>query len=128
MLPRRADSLIKAARCSAGKMRMSEAAKGKAAVQRRPRPRVAKGPKRPQYFESRDLDRMMIMFVALMSEVSAIRDRLDTHEGLAELDRKLTRAEVEAYKLTEARAAERDQLRQGMLNRVFRALKEEQES
>ena len=46
----------------------------------RPRKRIAKGPPRPDYLESPDMDRMMIMFVAMVSEMLTMRDRLHTHE------------------------------------------------
>ena len=93
----------------------------------RPRKRVAKGPERPRYLESRDLDRMMVMFVALMSEVSALRDRLDTHEALADAEKPVKTDAVENYRLSESRLSRREQTRAGMLKRVLRALTEELE-
>lgn len=92
-----------------------------------PRKRLAKGPERPRYLESRDLDRMMVMFVALMSEVSALRDRLDTHEALADGDKPAKTEAVESYRLSEGRQSKREQRRAEMLKRVFRALTEELE-
>jgi hypothetical protein len=94
---------------------------------RLPRKRIAKGPQRPRYLDSPDLDRMMIMFVALISEVSAIRDRLDTSEALVEQGLKPTSANIEAYKLTPERSARRDEERARMLRRIFRVLQEELE-
>jgi hypothetical protein len=92
-----------------------------------PRKRVAKGPKRPQYLENPELDKFMMMFTALLGEVSALRDRVDTHEALATQGRPLTTEEVEAYKITEERQRSRDSAREAMLNRVFRILLEERE-
>lgn len=92
-----------------------------------PRKRVAKGPKRPQYLANQELDKFMMMFTALMGEVSAIRERLDTHEGLAATGTLPSRAAVEGYALSlpeqEAREADRD----AMMKRVFRILLEELE-
>jgi hypothetical protein len=96
-------------------------------TERRPRRRVAVGPDRPQYLESRDLDKVMMMLVALMSEVSAMRDRLDTHEGLAEQGAAPTRGAVEAFALDPETAQARDLLREQMMKRVFRVLLEETE-
>jgi hypothetical protein len=96
-------------------------------TERKPRRRVAVGPDRPQYLESRDLDKVMMMLVALMSEVSAMRDRLDTHEGLAEQGAAPTRGAVEAFALDPETAQARDLLREQMMKRVFRVLLEETE-
>ena len=71
---------------------------------------------------------MMIMFVALMSEVSSLRDRLDTHEAVADLGGSATTAAIEAYELTPERHLAREENRQAMLKRVFRAITEEREA
>jgi hypothetical protein len=47
------------------------------------RPRKATGPDRPVYFNAGDIDRVMAILLALVSEVAAMRDRIDTHERLA---------------------------------------------
>lgn len=93
----------------------------------RPRKRWAKGQSRPRYMQPEDIDKMMIMFVALMSEVSALRDRLDTHEAVADLGGATTTAAIEAYELTPERHIAREANRQAMLSRVFRAITEERE-
>ena len=92
-----------------------------------PRRRWAKGQSRPKYLQADDIDKMMIMFVALMSEVSALRDRLDTHEAVADLGGSATTAAIEAYELTPERHLAREANRQAMLKRVFRAITEERE-
>jgi hypothetical protein len=91
----------------------------------RPRKRIARGPARPRYLASRDLDRMMIMFVTLMGEVSALRDRLDTHEALADAGRTSRTDEVEGFKVTDERLSHREQQRLAMARRVFRVLADE---
>ncbi len=95
------------------------------ATSRKPRKRVAAGPARPQYLESRDLDKVMMMMVAMLSEMSAMRDRMDTYEGLTEQDRKITTAEVENFALTPDRAKARGVRREETMRRVFRVLLEE---
>jgi hypothetical protein len=95
---------------------------------RRPRRRWARGADRPEYLHATDVDRLMIMMVALMSEVSALRDRLDTHEALAELGAGAGADAVEAYELTPERQAVREANRQAMLKRVLRAIAHEREA
>ena len=70
----------------------------------------------------------MVMMIALMGEVSALRDRLDTHEAVADLGGAPTTQAVEAYELTEARRTVREANRQAMLKRVLRAITEEREA
>lgn len=95
---------------------------------RAPRRRWARGVDRPRYLKAEDIDRMMIMFLALMSEVSALRDRLDTHEAVAELGGKPSSAAIEAYELTPERQMQREATRQAMIKRVLRAITEEREA
>ena len=94
---------------------------------RMPRKRIANGPARPRYLESRDLDRMMIMFVTLMGEISSLRDRLDTHELLADAGRMASTDEVETAQVPEPRLTRREEVRMAMVRRVFRVLMEDLE-
>ncbi len=95
---------------------------------RRPRRRWAKGADRPNYLKPSDVDKLMFMLITLMSEVSSLRDRIDTHEGVAETGKPVTTAEVEAYQLTEPRRAVREKQRHDMLHRVMRVITEELEA
>lgn len=95
---------------------------------RKPRRRFARGQARPSYLQAADIDQVMIMLVALMSEVSALRDRLDTHEAVAELGHAATSAEIEAYELTPDRMAVREAHRAAMLKRVLRVVTEERDA
>ncbi len=99
-----------------------------ASLTRKPRRRFARGQARPAYLHPTDVDRVMIMLVALMSEVSALRDRLDTHEAVAELGGTPTLDAVEAYELTPERHAVREANRQAMLKRVLRVITEERDA
>ena len=90
-----------------------------------PRKRIARGPARPRFLASRDLDRMMIMFVTLMGEVSALRDRLDTHEALADAGKTQKTGEVEGYQISEERLSRRQERQLAMARRVFRVMADE---
>jgi hypothetical protein len=94
---------------------------------RLPRRRWARGQSRPEYLEPGDIDRVMITLVALMSEVSALRDRLDTHEAVAEHGDLPTSTAIERYELTPERHAAREANREAMLKRVLRAITEERD-
>ena len=93
----------------------------------RPRPRKARGQDRPTYLDSPDLDRVFIMLTGLMAEISALRDRLDTHEALAERGAVASTEAVERYELDAARQAVREARRDAMLGRVLRVLYEERD-
>ena len=93
-----------------------------------PRRRLAKGQPRPRYLHPEDIDRVMMTVVALMSEVSALRDRLDTHEAVAELGSAATTAAIETYELTPERHLAREANRQAMLKRVLRTITEDREA
>jgi len=92
---------------------------------RLPRRRVAKGPARPTYLESAENDRMMMIITALVSEVSALRDRVDTHELLAERGIAATRAAVESFALDETDGKRREAGRHALLHRVYRIVMED---
>lgn len=95
--------------------------------ERAPRLRVARGPKRPDYMGNRDLDRFMMMFTALMAEVSALRERLDTHELLAAAGQVATPEAIEAFDPPAPDVARRAATRDAMLRRVLRVALEELE-
>ncbi|MBL8629747.1 MAG: hypothetical protein JNM81_08980 [Rhodospirillaceae bacterium] len=85
---------------------------------------VAKG-KQPQFHEDRAIDQLMAMVTALTAEVSILRDRLDTHERLAEAGKPSRREDVEAFIPDTGIMAERSEQRQRLLRKVFRVLKED---
>lgn len=89
------------------------------------RPRLARGQSRPQYLASGDLDRVFIMLMTLATEVSALRDRIDTHEALAEAGIPATQAAVETFAVDESRETARVAWRDGMLDRLLRVVTEE---
>lgn len=62
------------------------------------------------------------MIVALVGEVSIVKERLDTHERLAAQGKVATSAEIENYRCDEGVEDEREAWRAMMLERVFRII------
>ncbi|MDX2143676.1 MAG: hypothetical protein SFV19_10000 [Rhodospirillaceae bacterium] len=85
---------------------------------------VAKG-KQPQFHDDRAIDQLMAMVTALTAEVSILRDRLDTHERIAEARKLFRKEDVETFQPAPAVVAERSAQRQRLLRKVFRVLKED---
>ena len=96
--------------------------------QETPRPRKAAGPERPVYFNAGDVDRVMSVLLALITEVASIRDRLDAHERIATSGAAPALARVEAYQPDPQAAAERDAWRDGYIRRLFRVITEDVEA
>jgi hypothetical protein len=92
------------------------------------RPRKAKGPDRPAYFDHADIDRVMAILLALASEVASIRERLDTHERLAAAGASPSIHDVEAYRPDDAAAAEREAWNAAYIRRLFRVITEDIEA
>ena len=87
----------------------------------KPRQRVAKG-RRPFFLDSPDSDKLLAMIVALVGEVSVVKERLDTHERLAARGKVATVEEIENYAPDEDVEDEREAWRAAMLERVFRII------
>lgn len=90
-----------------------------------PRKRIAAGPPRPKYLGSDDVDRVAIMMVAMLSELLALRERVETHEDLLDRDGVLAKAAIEAYRPSAEEEDKREQKRLAILRRVFRVLRDE---
>jgi hypothetical protein len=88
------------------------------------RRRYANGPPRPTYLASPDADKAVMMILALAAEVSALRERLDTHERLAAGGALPTPSAVEAYEPPDAVEAARASARHSMIDRITRVLLE----
>lgn len=80
---------------------------------------------RPKFFADPVNDQLLQMIVALLGEVSVLRERLDTHERLAALNGQWTSADVDGYEPDAAADAERRRLREAALARVFSVIDEE---
>jgi hypothetical protein len=94
----------------------------------RPRLRKAVGPDRPTYLDGADVDRVMAVLLALVSEVAAIRERLDTHERLAAGRVAPAGEAVEAYEPDAVAEAEREAWRDAYIRRLFRVITEDVEA
>jgi len=86
--------------------------------------RTAKG-KRPQYFSDPATDKLLATVVALASEVSVVRDRLDTVETLIERQKLFSRDDIETFAPSEEQITARDARRAEYLDRVFRIIESE---
>ena len=86
------------------------------------RRRYANGPVRPQYLDSPDADRAVMMILALTAVVSALRERLDTHEKLADAGKPAASASVESFEVPETVEAARAAARRSLIDRVTRVL------
>lgn len=95
---------------------------------RTPRSRKAQGPDRPTYLTSQDTDRVMSIVLALMSEVTSLRERLDTHERLGDEGCLPYPAAVEAFRASETVEDERATWRSAFLKRLLRVIVEDVEN
>lgn len=82
-------------------------------------PRTTRG-KRPHFFDDPAIDQMMTFLIELTTEVSVLRERLDTVERLLERDGKVTRDSIEAYVPEADLETERAAWRDAYVKRVFR--------
>jgi hypothetical protein len=73
----------------------------------------------------RDIDRVVDIVLALAAEVSSIRDRLDSHERIAERGQLPSGEAVEAYRPDKPVEDLRALWRQTYLRRLFRTLGED---
>ena len=84
-------------------------------------PRKAKG-KRPQYFEDPAVDKLHLMLMAVMEELSVTRDRMDTIERLIEDKGLFKRNSIDNFKPTPEAEIERTQQRLQYISRVMRSI------
>lgn len=88
------------------------------------RVRVPKG-RRPWFFKNPEVDQVLAILIALVGEVSVIRERIDTVERLAAKKRVLSAKDIEAYRPDESVQLARDRWRAEYLDRVLRIVQEE---
>ncbi len=88
--------------------------------------RTAKG-QRPYFFPDPNLDKLVAMLMALVSEVAVLRERLDTHERLAEVETWASGAQVEAFEAPDPVEAERAEWREDYVGRIMRIITDELE-
>lgn len=87
----------------------------------------AKG-RRPWFLENPDTERLLNVLLALVQEVSVMRERMDTIERLMERDGSVSKAAIEAFVPTKAEAAERGLWTQEYLARIFRIIQQDREA
>ena len=92
------------------------------------RPRKAIGPDRLTYLNADDVDRVMAVVLALISETASIRERLDTHERIAAAGAVATPDAVEAHRADPQAEAAREVWRDGYIRRLFRVFTEDVEA
>ena len=80
--------------------------------------RNARG-KRPQFYATPGLDEAMSMIMVLASELTVVRDRLDTVEKVAAAKGIVLEAELEAFEPDQATLEARELRRQDFLARLF---------
>jgi ABC-type phosphate/phosphonate transport system ATPase subunit len=87
----------------------------------------AKG-KRPQYFDEPATDRVLSMLLALVGEVSVLRERLDTIERLLEQQNTLQRADIETFTPDRQAAFERGCRTREYIARIMRGVQQDMEA
>ena len=89
-------------------------------------PRAAHG-HRPEFFEDASSDTLLSMNLALLTELLATRERLDTLERLVAGKGLLQREEIDAFEPDAAAEAQREQIRETMTRHVFYLLLQQAE-
>lgn len=87
----------------------------------------AKG-KSPTFFDDPQNDKVVAIVMALAGEVAVLRERLDTIERVAERGGLFSPRDIEAYRVDDAVAAERERWRAEYIARVLRVVHEELEA
>jgi len=80
--------------------------------------RHARG-KRPEFYDTPGLDQAMSMIMVLASELSVLRDRLDSAERVAKAQGLDLAAGIEALVFDQAALEEREERRQELMRRLF---------
>lgn len=87
----------------------------------------AKG-KRPKYFEDPATDRTLSIVMALVGEVSVMRERMDTIERLLDANGTVSRADIESYTPDRAAGEERGLLTRAYIARIMRGVQQDMEA
>lgn len=76
----------------------------------------------PHFFDDPNTDRLLTMVMELASEMSVMRDRLDTHERLAARKGVYSEQDIEDFEPTDEEASARSAWRDRFLDRILNAL------
>lgn len=87
----------------------------------------AKG-KRPEYFEDPAIDRILSIVMALVAEVSVLRQRQDTVERLLDARGMISRADIEGFVADKDAAYERGLETKAYIARVMRGVQQAMEA
>ncbi len=80
--------------------------------------RYSKG-KRPSFYADPAMDEAMSMIMVLASELSVLRDRLDTYETVLEEKGTVSRSDIEGHTPDDETLNRREEERQALLKRLF---------
>ncbi len=89
-------------------------------------PQTAKG-HRPTFFGDPANDRIIAMFMSMVTEMWVMRERLDSVEALVAQKGFFLEEELERFEPDPERAEERERMRQEFLDRIFYIFQEEAE-
>ena len=87
----------------------------------------AKG-KRPAYFEDPAIDRTLSIVMALVGEVSVMRERMDTIERLLDANGTISRLDIEAYTPDRSAGKERGLITKEYIARIMRGVQQDMEA
>jgi hypothetical protein len=87
----------------------------------------AKG-KRPAYFEDPAMDRTLSIVMALVGEVSVMRERMDTIERLLDAKGTISRADIEDYVPDRTTGKERGLITKDYIARIMRGVQQDMEA
>ncbi len=84
--------------------------------------------KRPNYFDDPAIDRTLSIVMALVGEVSVMRERLDTVERLLDTKGTISRDDIESYVPDREAGKERGLLTKAYIARVMRSVQQDMEA
>jgi hypothetical protein len=87
----------------------------------------AKG-KRPDFHDDPAIDRLLSLTMALVGEVSVLRERMDTVERLLEAKGTISQSDIDAYVPDRTAGAERGLATRAYIARVMRGFQQEVEA
>lgn len=85
------------------------------------RARVPKG-ERPTFFDDPSVDRLWWVMLAMLGEVTTLRDRLDAHERLAARHGLYTSDDVDGFEPTPEESVARTAEREAIVERTLRSI------
>ena len=87
----------------------------------------AKG-RRPEFHDDPAIDRLLSLTMAVVAEVSVLRERMDTVERLLEQKGTISRTDIDAYVPDRAESEERGLATRAYIARVMRGFQQEVEA